>query len=68
MNDDTSRDTSETEPVTDWQRLRAVTEEEIRAAIAADLDIMPTDEAFWQDARIVHPASKGSRNDNRENR
>jgi uncharacterized protein (DUF4415 family) len=32
-----------------------MTDEEVHAAITADPDIMPTDEAFWQDARVVTP-------------
>jgi len=55
MNDDTSGDTSETEPATDWKRLRTMTDEEVHAAITADPDIKPTDEAFWKDARVVIP-------------
>ena len=55
MNDDTSGNTSKTEPATDWGRLRAMTDEEVHAAITADPDIMPTDEAFWRDARVIVP-------------
>lgn len=55
MNDDTSGDTSKTEPATDWRRLRAMTDEEVHAAITADPDITPTDDAFWKDARVIVP-------------
>jgi uncharacterized protein (DUF4415 family) len=55
MNDDTSGSTSKTEPATDWKRLRTMTDEEVHAAITADPDIEPTDEAFWKDARVVVP-------------
>src|SRR6202040_1606894 len=58
MNDDTSGNTSKTEPATDWKRLRTMTDEEVHAAITADPDIEPTDEAFWKDARIVIPLRK----------
>jgi uncharacterized protein (DUF4415 family) len=58
MNDDTSGNTSKTEPATDWKRLRTMTDEEVHAAITADPDIEPTDEAFWKDARIVIPRRK----------
>jgi len=58
MNDDTSGNTSKTEPATDWKRLRTMTDEEVRAAITADPDIKPTDEAFWKDARVVTPRDK----------
>jgi hypothetical protein len=50
MNDDASGSASKTEPVTDWRRLRAMSDEDVHAAVAADPDIMPTDEAFWKDA------------------
>jgi uncharacterized protein (DUF4415 family) len=58
MNDDTSGNTSKTEPDTDWKRLRTMTDEEVHAAITADPDITPTDEAFWKDARVVIPRRK----------
>ena len=58
MNDDTSGSTSKTEPATDWKRLRTMTDEEVHAAITADPDIKPTDEAFWKDARVVIPRQK----------
>ena len=40
---------------TDWKRLRAITEAEIRAGIEADPDAQPTDEEFWKDAKVVRP-------------
>jgi uncharacterized protein (DUF4415 family) len=58
MSDDISGDTSKTEPATDWQRLRTMTDAEVHAAVAGDPDIAPTDEAFWQDARVVMPRPK----------
>ena len=58
MNDDTSGNTSKTEPATDWKRLRTMTDEEVHAAITADPDITPTDEAFWKDARVVIPRQR----------
>jgi hypothetical protein len=42
-----------TESKTDWDRVRAMTEEEIEAAAKADLDAPPLDEEFWRTARIV---------------
>jgi uncharacterized protein (DUF4415 family) len=33
-------------------------DDEVRAAIADDPDIKPTDEAFWRDAQIVMPRRK----------
>ena len=58
MNDDNSGGTSKTEPATDWKRLRDTTDEEVHAAVASDPDIVPTDEAFWKDARVVMPKPK----------
>ncbi len=55
MNDDSSGDTSRAEPVTDWTRVRAMTDDEAHAAVLNDPDINATDEAFWKDARIVMP-------------
>jgi len=40
---------------TDWDRVRAMTEEEIEAAALSDPDAPPLDEAFWQAARVVFP-------------
>ena len=43
---------------TDWERLRQRTDEEIHAALEADADIYPTDETFWQAAKVVMPRRK----------
>ena len=37
---------------TDWDRLKAMSEEEIEAKALADLDAQPTDETFWTDAEV----------------
>jgi uncharacterized protein (DUF4415 family) len=58
MNEDISGNTSKTEPGTDWKRLRTMTDEEVHAAITADPDIEPTDEAFWKKATVVMPRRK----------
>src|ERR1700680_2315059 len=58
MNEDISGNTSKTEPGTDWKRLRTMTDEEVHAAITADPDIKPTDEAFWKKATVVMPRRK----------
>ena len=42
-------------PQTDWDRVRAMTDEEIEAAAASDPGAPPLDEAFWQEARVVVP-------------
>jgi uncharacterized protein (DUF4415 family) len=43
---------------TDWERVDALTDEEIEAAAKADPDAQPTDEAFWDDAVMVMPVEK----------
>jgi uncharacterized protein (DUF4415 family) len=58
MKDDISGDTSKTEPVTDWKRLRTMTDQQVHAAVASDPEIRPTDDAFWKDARVVMPKRK----------
>jgi uncharacterized protein (DUF4415 family) len=58
MNDDISGSTSTTEPVTDWERVRGASDEEVRAAVAADPEARPTDAAFWEGARVVMPRNK----------
>ena len=55
MNDRTSGNTSKTEPATDWERLRTMTDDEVHAAVTADPAIKPTDEAFWKGASLVIP-------------
>ena len=60
MSDDTSGTTSETEPKTDWRRLRSMTDEQVHAAIIDDPDAKPTDDAFWKDARVVIPRPKAT--------
>ncbi len=43
---------------TDWERLRSMSDAELHAAIEADPDEHPTDEAFWKDAKVVLPRRK----------
>lgn len=40
---------------TDWDRARAMSDEEVEAAAAGDPDALLLDEAFWQEARVVLP-------------
>ena len=40
---------------TDWERVDALTDEEIDTAAATDADDPPTDESFWEDATVVMP-------------
>ena len=58
MNGDTIGKTSKAESGTDWQRLRGMTDEKVHAAVIADPEITPTDEAFWKAAHVVMPQSK----------
>lgn len=60
MNDDTSGNSSKTaaEARTDWSRAVAMTDQELRASIADDPEVKPTDDAFWKDARMVIPCRK----------
>lgn len=58
MNDDTSGSISKTEPATDWKRLQTMSDADVHAGVAADADIKPTDEKFWQGARVVMPKRK----------
>jgi len=42
-----------------------MTDEEVHAAITADPDITPTDEAFWKDARVIVPHQREQNRGNR---
>jgi len=46
------------ESVTDWERLRHLSDSDIHTAVVADPDIIPTDEDFWGKAEIVLPQRK----------
>ena len=43
---------------TDWERVKNMTESEIEAAAASDVDAQPTDESFWANAEIMMPQPK----------
>ncbi len=43
---------------TDWDKLRAMSDAEVHAAIESDPDAHPTDEEFWKDAEVVLPQRK----------
>ncbi len=58
MNDDITGNGSMFETQTDWGRLRQRTDEDIHAALEADADIHPTNETFWQAAKVVMPRRK----------
>ena len=40
---------------TDWERVDALTDEDIDSAALSDADDPPTDESFWEDATVVMP-------------
>jgi uncharacterized protein (DUF4415 family) len=44
---------------TDWNKLRRMSDPQIRRGITSDPDVRPTDEAFWKDAKVVWPTPKG---------
>jgi uncharacterized protein (DUF4415 family) len=44
--------------VSDWKRVRALSDGQIRRAIARDPEARPTDAEFWKKARVVIPAAK----------
>lgn len=46
------------EPPTDWDRLRALKAADIHEALEGDPDAVPTDEHFWQNAKVVMPRRK----------
>ena len=43
---------------TDWDRVDALSDEDIDAAASSDPDAPPTDTSFWKDATLVMPDSK----------
>ena len=43
---------------TDWNRLRSLSDHQIRGAIERDPEARPTDAEFWKKARVVLPAAK----------
>jgi uncharacterized protein (DUF4415 family) len=45
-------------PKTDWDRVDALTDEQVRGAITVDPDAHPTDEDFWKTAKVVMPRPK----------
>lgn len=51
----TPREVWEAEDQTDWDRVRSMTDEDIKAAIADDPDTFETDEEFWDDAVSCPP-------------
>ena len=58
MSGDTSGKISKAEAATDWRRLRGMTDDEVHAAILADPEARPTNDAFWKTAHVVMPQPK----------
>ncbi len=50
--------TSRARSKTDWARADALGEADLDAAAASDPDALPTDAAFWRDAKLVMPERK----------
>ncbi len=51
-----SRKTAKT--LTDWKRLRSLSDREIRNAVEKDPEARATDVSFWKKAKVVLPQSK----------
>jgi hypothetical protein len=45
----------QSESLTDWERVKGMTSEEIENLAKADPDCQPTDDDFWDDATVVKP-------------
>jgi hypothetical protein len=43
----------QSQSLTDWQKVKGMTEEEIEANANNDPDCQPTDDDFWDDAVVV---------------
>ena len=43
---------------TNWARLRGMSDAEVHAAVESDPDVHPTDEDFWEDAKVILPRRK----------
>ena len=50
--------TSDKVGATDWKRLHALSDKDIRAAVKSDAEARPTDVDFWKQAKIVLPQVK----------
>lgn len=44
----------------DWERVKAMTEEEIESGARSDPDAQPVDAEFWKHAKIITPTPKKS--------
>jgi uncharacterized protein (DUF4415 family) len=48
-------------PRTDWERVRAMSEEEVTARAQGDPDAPPLDDAFFERAKLLQPPVLGKR-------
>ena len=44
--------------ITDWKRLRSLSDKEIGSALKSDPEARPTDASFWKKAHVVLPQPK----------
>ena len=44
--------------LTDWKRLRSLSDREVRNALGKDPEARPTDASFWKKAKVVLPQPK----------
>lgn len=58
MSGATSGKTSKAKRGTDWNRLRRMSDVDIRKGIERDSDVAPTDGEFWKNAKVVLPRRK----------
>jgi len=45
----------QSQSLTDWERVKGMTSEEIETLAKADPDCQPTDDDFWDEATVVKP-------------
>jgi len=58
MKDDTTGKKSPSERGTNWTKLQAISDADIRAGINSDPQASATDDEFWKTAEVVLPARK----------
>ena len=44
----------------DWKRVRALSDAQLRRAVETDPEARPTDADFWKNARVVMPRAKAT--------
>lgn len=58
MKDDSTGKKLKAAKGTNWVRLRSTSDSEVHAAVESDPDAHPTDEDFWEDAKVILPRPK----------